>query len=119
MKMVQTLGTNPTEDKARCSMCYYQAPPPSYEQVIQMTHVQEKHSAGKDGQHHSGHQHITGKRQTPFCGCQCSQQQREVEEVIEFIIEERPPGRMKVCLGIFAILIVVGILCLIALIFMI
>ena len=107
--MVPSLVTNPSEDKATCSMCNDQAPPPSYDHVIQMTHDQGKYSAGKDvqilsRQQHAGHQ---------CCGCQCSQQKKDIEEVLEFSIEERPPGRMKVCLGILAIFIVVAILCLV------
>ena len=28
--------------------------------------------------------------------------EKDIEEVLEFSIEERPPGRMKVCLGYFS-----------------
>ena len=70
-----------------------------------MTQDQGKYSAGKyvqilSRQQHAGHQ---------CCGCKCSQQKKDIEEVLEFSIEERPPGRMKVtilCLVVYLVKVI-------------
>ena len=83
--------------------------PPSYAQVmgidskgVSQNPTQENHQAS-----------CLGEPPHNCPGCQCAQQSRQEEEVIEFSIEEQLPRPSKTCFVISSIALVVAILVLV------